>query len=577
MHKFLLIFSFIFWANFTFAQESEVIKGQCIVQLQENMDIAQVFNSRSFINIKDIEKISDPFNIYLIHFNEEISAYEDLASTLKANDAVLHIMPNMTVVPRRAPNDKHFSKQLTFERIQAEKAWDITTGGTTALGERIVVAILDSGFDDYLLDIEENLYINEIEQPGDANQDGCPGVCGVDDDNDGKIDEDLFGRIPSHPLYNPNAAGDDDENGYIDDRRGVNFENKTDVHPKQEHGTAVAGIIGAKGHNGIGVSGINWDVDMMLLSNTQSVGQIVEAYTYVYNQRRLYNETNGALGANVMVTNISSGIDNRFGSEFPMWCNLYDKLGSVGILSVGSTSNSETNVDEEGDLPTTCSSPYLISVTNTTLDDELYRGGFGPINIDLGAPGQGTLSTSITGTDNVDGFSGTSASAPHVAGALALFHSIPCEAFAQRYKDNPSLVLEIKDFLLKSTDPLPDLVGKTLSEGRLNIYETMIAFKDICPGNEGGDLAIKKVFPNPSFSYNEEINIEYISQDGETDYDFLIFDITGKLIYSKNFDPPVYGERVLNITPPTLASGVYYFVIRSEKEVASHKQVILPY
>ena len=59
---------------------------------------------------------------------------------------------------------------------------------------------------------------------------------------------------------------DDDGNGYIDDWRGWDFVND-DNNPFDDngHGTRTAGTIGASGNNGLGISGVNWNVSLMAL------------------------------------------------------------------------------------------------------------------------------------------------------------------------------------------------------------------------------------------------------------------------------------------------------------------------
>ena len=85
---------------------------------------------------------------------------------------------------------------------------------------------------------------------------------------DGGIDvehPDLVNNIWSNQNEIPENGIDDDKNGFIDDLNGWNFvENTPSVIPS-EHGTHVAGIIGAEGNNNIGVSGLTWDVNMMSL------------------------------------------------------------------------------------------------------------------------------------------------------------------------------------------------------------------------------------------------------------------------------------------------------------------------
>lgn len=573
MHR-IFLFILILASLSAKSQDKAVIPGEVIIQLKEGFNINHLKSQRSQIPFDSIRPLSNQLGIFWIKYNEALHTYEDVQSMLFSTSLVKYIEQNKKVELRNnTPNDKYFDKQWNLLKIGIENAWNVTTGGRTALGDEIVVAILDSGFKINMNDMIGNIMKNPEERIGDANNDGCPGVCGEDDDHDGLIDEDRNGRTPGHPLYDTRYKDDDDENGYIDDINGLNLRTYTDIHPELNHGTAVAGIIGAKGNNGFGITGINWDIKMLLFSDVFQVDKIIESYSYVYNKRKLYNDTNGEKGQFIVVTNFSSGIDDQFGTEFPIWCNMYDLLGQEGILSVGATTNRDVNVDETGDMPTTCSSPYLIAVTNTTENDVLANAGFGAQNIDLSAPGNQSISLGIGEIDDVGTFSGTSAAAPHVAGSIALLYSIPCENFIAFFKQNPSSVSNLKEYILQSVDKVPELNEKTVSGGRLQVYQTMLALQDFCPG-ESGDLDFKNIYPNPS--YREDIHIEYISPNIPYQYDFLMFDIYGRFVMKQSFTPPLYGKKELIISPPELAAGSYLLVIKGENDIVARKHIIIP-
>ena len=109
--------------------------------------------------------------------------------------------------------------------IGAPEAWKINTDAS-----EIVIAIIDTGVDTSHPDLITNLWTNSREIPGN----------GVDDDG----------------------------NGYVDDIHGWNFvDNSSKVVANEEtyHGTHVAGIAGAQGNNGIGVSGVAWNTQLMAL------------------------------------------------------------------------------------------------------------------------------------------------------------------------------------------------------------------------------------------------------------------------------------------------------------------------
>jgi len=298
--------------------------------------------------------------------NIHLFSYPDMASRDRAlNDLalqrnVLAVSPNRRVFPRAEPNDdRYLADQGNLIRVGYDRAWDLTPGGLTAEGEEIVVAILDAGFDVDPPDLEPNLWINPAET-----------VDGLD--NDG--------------------------NGYTDDVRGWDMIGNDPNLPDDTHGAQVIGILGAKGNNGLGVAGTNWDIKMMLFS-INSVANIVESYGYIAEQRRLYNTTNGQQGALVVATNASFGVEGGTCSEYPVWGGMYDELGRQGILTAASTVNREVDVDFSGDMPTDCTSDYLIGVANLGLNDRLFRSsGYGRVSVDLAAPGEGSFSTRLGGT-----------------------------------------------------------------------------------------------------------------------------------------------------------------------------------
>ena len=136
---------------------------------------------------------------------------------------------------------------------------------------------------------------------------------------------------------------------------------------------AMGNMGGATGNNNIDVVGINWDVDLMLISGSSSnTSTVIIAYSYALDNKILWNDTEGELGANIVVTNSSFGINyaDCNSDPYPIWNDMYNTMGEAGILSVAATMNINANVDEQGDVPTGCNSDYLISVTNTNYHDE---------------------------------------------------------------------------------------------------------------------------------------------------------------------------------------------------------------
>lgn len=482
----LFTFVFLFLMSFLLhAQPRQYLPGELLVQFRpgKTPEFLTRQNQAAGLTIKEL--VASEMNIWLIGFDEKNISDAGALSLVKNNSDVYTAqfnhyishrpgVPDMgTVSPGGSPsslmpNDTRFGEQWGLHNtgqssgtpdadIDAPEAWDFSTGGISSLGDTVVVAVVDGGFDLNHQDL--NYYKNWRDIPGN------------------NIDDDL--------------------NGYVDDYNGWNAYDQNGSIPSDDHGTHVAGIVGARGNNALGVAGVNWNVKVMPIAGSSGQEAIVlRAYNYILKMRKLYNQTNGQQGAFIVSTNASFGVDYGQPSNYPLWCAVYDSLGVQGILSCGATANANVNVDLQGDIPTACASDFLVSVTNTTRTDTKNSGAaYGLTTIDLGAPGTSVLST-IPG-NGYSSKTGTSMATPMVSGAIGLMFAAANPALMTFYKLNPAMgALQFKEYLLSSTDPIPALANITVTGGRLNIYKALLAIAvppDTVPPTQVTDLAAAEV------------------------------------------------------------------------------------
>ena len=330
----------------------------------------------------------------------------------------------------------------TANVLAAWSEWG-TGSGRNALDQEIVVAVIDAGIELNHEDLADNIFVNPAEIPGN----------GLDDDN----------------------------NGHIDDVSGWNISNNSAIvfSDYYGHGTHVAGIIGARGGNGIGVAGVNWKVKILPVQiggEGTLTSKVVKAYNYIIAMKRRWLLSGGWEGANIVVTNSSFGLDRADcnSGEYPIWNKLYNEMGRLGILSVVATANNPYDVDEVGDVPSTCSSDAIVAVTTLGRDGKIPQGhaygaaAWGKKSIDMGAPGVNIYSTV---TDSWYSFlSGTSMATPHITGAIAYMHSVATQSFALTALKHPEFAAQmLKKILLDSAAPVDSMENAVTSGGALDL------------------------------------------------------------------------------------------------------------
>jgi subtilisin family serine protease/chitodextrinase len=346
---------------------------------------------------------------------------EDVIAVYTRNPNVEYAEPNYIVSVDTIPNDFSFNLLWGLHNtgftggipdadIDAPEAWDITVGLSNT-----VVAIIDTGIDYTHQDLDQNIWINQIE---------------------------LYGT----------AGVDDDANGYIDDIYGIDTYNlDSDPYDDHSHGTHVAGTIGAESNNSIGVTGVNWDVQLLACKFLDATGYgpssgAIECLEYI---RALKDG-----GVNIIASN------NSWGS-YSFSQALEDAIEAQGdILFIASAGNNGSDNEQIPHYPDSYYLPNIISVTTTNHSDgQVYN--YGEHSVHLGAPGYDILSTM---PGSVYGYkSGTSMATPHVTGVAALLKA----------QDPGRDWKVIKNLLLSGGDAITSLENKTISGKRLNAYGSM--------------------------------------------------------------------------------------------------------
>ncbi len=457
----LLILSVILYIP-ALSQQPAYKEGELLVKFAPNQTARSVLSENRFseMNVK-IKEHYPNLEVWLLSYEDPSRTNRELLERVKEDFRIKSVQFNHQVTLRTTiPNDQYFGNQWSLRNtgqtggttgadISATDAWNITTGvsGNTSLGDEIITAVVDDGFD---LDHEDLGFTNLV--------------------------------------YNVS----------------IDSENPADM-PVGDHGTAIAGIIGAQGDNTDGITGIGWNTTVLPIGDVYDSDtlifedNVIASYEYILDLRKQYNQTNGQEGLYIVATNSSFGL-GAYGANptyHQVWCDSYDSLGVHGILNIAATANYNVDIDQVSDVPTACESDYFISVTNTDDNDNKYNGpsggaGWGATTIDLGAPGELIFSTvpdDNYGDYNVFGpISGTSYATPHVTGTIPLIYSILPQDLLTYYKTNPAQApLDIKTTILNSVDPNTSLQAyPTVTEGRLNVFN---ALKNSIE-NYGADLGL---------------------------------------------------------------------------------------
>ncbi len=322
------------------------------------------------------------------------------------------------------PNDPDFSVQYALKNAgQADRKGQVGVAGKDinvlpvwASGntgsKNVLVAVIDSGIDRWHPDLAANVYTNPTEI------------------ENGK---------------------DDDGNGFVDDIHGWNFFGRTN-NPSDGygHGSHVAGTIGAVGNNGLGMSGVAWNVSLLPVkalddSGNGMVSDTIEAINYARMMK-------------AKVINISWGT-TQYSRALE---DAIAKTEAAGILVVIAAGNDGNDNDKTPYYPANLPEKNILSVAAVDNQGKPAEWtNFGKTTVHIAAPGVWIYST-IPGGKYIYA-AGTSMAAPHVVGAAALMLAAHPEWG----------VHELIRRLTASCEPMPELREKVLCGGTLNVAKAI--------------------------------------------------------------------------------------------------------
>jgi len=303
----------------------------------------------------------------------DASQASQLVEDLKGSPAVKSVSVEQIYQQASTPNDPAYGLQYGLPLIGAPEAWNNTTGNSST-----VIAIIDGGVDLSHEDLSDKIWQNS-------------------------------GEIAANNI-------DDDNNGFVDDVNGWDFVSDKPAGIAINHATHVAGIAAASGNNNTGVSGVDWQAKIMSVRALSQSGQggeadIVQAIDYAANN-----------GADVINLSIVGGASQALLTAIE---NAYAK----GVVIVAAAGNNGADTGITNPYPACAETGgvnMVIGVAAIDADGEPTNFSAYGDCVDISAPGKDIHSTKVN--DNYGEMTGTSMSAPFVAGAAGLYLSQHAQA-----------------------------------------------------------------------------------------------------------------------------------------------------
>ncbi len=407
--------------SFPAGPKAAYVPGQVLVRFRSGTPEEWAQIAHGVVRAKVLREYSTLEGLQLVRLPADLPV-EEAVKLYRRQPEVLYAEPDYIRYAILEPNDPRFTDGTQWAMkntgqsggtpgadIDAVLAWDTTQGSSS-----VEVVVIDTGIDFNHPDLQAN-----VDQG--LSRDCVSGSC------------------------QPGGADDVD------------------------HGTHVAGTIGAVGNNAMGVVGVNWAIKLIackfLTSTGGSDSDAIACLDYVAGLKQS--------GRNIVATNNSWG-----GGGFSQsLSDAIDVQRQLGILFIAAAGNENVENDASPHFPSNYFLPNVISVASTDRND--LRSGFsnfGRRSVHLGAPGSAIISTTPSNTYSI--FSGTSMATPHVAGVAALLKAA----------DGSRDWRAIKNLILAGGDSTSAMNGTTVTGKRLNAKGAL---------NCSNQVVLERVFPVP--------------------------------------------------------------------------------
>jgi subtilisin family serine protease len=356
----------------TLAPTTPWVPGHVMVRLEPGLDLA------------DAERLAVGAGAYALRrslvpgwWRLEVDTREDVrdvAEALATRSGVLRAQPSQRREPHLAPDDSRYPELWAHQLTHAERGWDVETGDPS-----VRVAVIGTGVAMTHQDLAPNIGVNGRETPNNL----------VDDDGNGFVDD-----VRGWDF----ADGDNDPSPVVPPMPSI------DERLEAGHETSAAGMIAAVGNNRVGVVGVAWSASLVPIRFGFDTAGSAEAIVY-------------AADLGVRVINMSYGsVTGGEAARDPVEEDAVEYAVARGVTVVASAGNDDTS-----ELHFPAAYDAVIAVGASDRDDRRAEfSNFGPW-VDVTAPGDDVLTTFLGGSYLVT--SGTSFSAPYVAGLAALLWS----------------------------------------------------------------------------------------------------------------------------------------------------------